>query len=118
MYLKILILSIYLVKNSLTNEFKDSSMELMKNSIEYTKQFNTKKLTLHLGSVNKDEDRSEYVSAIIPTLQELCDYANQYNMNVIDAGVAVLSMHAPWEVTSQADVYETYRGYKAFLEEM
>ncbi len=42
----------------------------------------------------------------------------QYNMNVIDAGVAVLSMHAPWEVTSQADVYETYRGYKAFLEEM
>ena len=42
----------------------------------------------------------------------------QYNMNVIDAGVAVLSMHAPWEVTSQVDVYETYRGYKAFLEEM
>ena len=42
----------------------------------------------------------------------------QYNMNVIDAGVAVLSMHAPWEVTSQGDVYETYRGYKAFLEEM
>ena len=70
-------------KNSLTNEFKDSSMELMKNSIEYTKQFNTKKLTLHLGSVNKDEDRSEYVKDIIPTLQELCDFASQYNMNVM-----------------------------------
>jgi aspartyl aminopeptidase len=40
----------------------------------------------------------------------------QYGMNVIDSGVAVLSMHAPWEVTSKADVYETYRGYKAFLE--
>ncbi|MCR5033487.1 MAG: aminopeptidase [Lachnospiraceae bacterium] len=39
----------------------------------------------------------------------------QYGMNVIDSGVAVLDMHAPWEVTSKADVYETYRGYIAFL---
>ena len=38
-----------------------------------------------------------------------------YGMEVIDSGVAVLSMHAPWEVTSKADVYEAYRGYKAFL---
>lgn len=38
-----------------------------------------------------------------------------YGMEVIDSGVAVLSMHAPWEVTSKADVYETYRGYKSFL---
>lgn len=40
----------------------------------------------------------------------------KYGMEVIDSGVAVLSMHAPWEVTSKADVYEAYRGYKAFLE--
>ena len=39
-----------------------------------------------------------------------------YGMNVIDSGVAVLNMHAPWEATSKADVYETYRGYKAFAE--
>ena len=39
----------------------------------------------------------------------------QYGMNVIDCGVPVLSMHAPWEVTSKADVYEAYRGYIAFL---
>ena len=38
-----------------------------------------------------------------------------YGMEVIDSGVAVLSMHAPWEVTSKADVYEAYRGYKSFL---
>ncbi len=38
-----------------------------------------------------------------------------YGMNVIDSGVAVLSMHAPWEITSKADVYEAYRGYKVFL---
>ena len=40
----------------------------------------------------------------------------QYGMNVIDSGVAVMNMHAPWEATSKADVYETYRGYKAFVE--
>ena len=38
-----------------------------------------------------------------------------HGMEVIDSGVAVLSMHAPWEVTSKADVYEAYRGYKSFL---
>ncbi len=38
-----------------------------------------------------------------------------YGMNVIDSGVSVLSMHAPWEVTSKADVYEAYKCYKAFL---
>ena len=39
-----------------------------------------------------------------------------YGMNVIDSGVAVLNMHAPWEATSKADIYETYRGYRAFVE--
>ena len=39
-----------------------------------------------------------------------------YGMNVIDCGVAVLSMHAPWEATSKADIYETKCGYVAFLE--
>ena len=38
-----------------------------------------------------------------------------YNVEVIDCGVGVLSMHAPWEVTSKADIYEAYRGYIAFL---
>ena len=38
-----------------------------------------------------------------------------YGMNVIDSGVAVLSMHAPWEVTSKADIYEAKKAYKAFL---
>ena len=40
----------------------------------------------------------------------------QYAMNVIDSGVAVLSMHAPWEVCSKSDIYEAYKAYKAFLE--
>ncbi len=41
-----------------------------------------------------------------------------YGMEVIDSGVAVLGMHAPWEAVSKADVYEAYKGYKAFLGEM
>ena len=40
-----------------------------------------------------------------------------YGMQVIDSGVAVLSMHAPWEVTSKVDVYEVKKGYAAFLAE-
>lgn len=38
-----------------------------------------------------------------------------YGMEVIDSGVAVLNMHAPWEITSKADVYEAKKGYAAFL---
>ena len=38
-----------------------------------------------------------------------------YNMNVIDAGIAVLNMHSPMEVVSKADVYEAYLAYKAFI---
>lgn len=38
-----------------------------------------------------------------------------YSMNVIDCGVAVLSMHAPWEITSKSDIYEVEKGYEAFL---
>lgn len=40
-----------------------------------------------------------------------------YDMNVIDSGVAVLNMHAPWEITSKADIYEAYKSYKAFLKD-
>ena len=38
-----------------------------------------------------------------------------YGMQVIDSGVAVLNMHAPWEIISKADLYEAYKGYVAFL---
>ena len=39
-----------------------------------------------------------------------------YGMRVIDSGVAVLNMHAPWEIISKVDLYEAYLGYVAFLE--
>ena len=41
----------------------------------------------------------------------------KYGMNVIDAGIPVLSMHAPWELISKADLYEGYRSYVAFLKD-
>ena len=40
-----------------------------------------------------------------------------YGMEVIDSGVAVLNMHAPWEIISKVDLYEAYRGYIVFLKE-
>jgi aspartyl aminopeptidase len=40
-----------------------------------------------------------------------------YGMQVIDSGVAVLNMHAPWELISKVDLYEAYNGYVAFLKE-
>lgn len=40
-----------------------------------------------------------------------------YGMEVIDCGVAVLNMHAPWEITSKADIYETKKCYMAFLKD-
>lgn len=41
----------------------------------------------------------------------------EYNMQVIDCGVALQNMHAPWEVASKADIFETKKGYYAFLVE-
>ncbi|MCX7904807.1 MAG: aminopeptidase [Caloramator sp.] len=40
----------------------------------------------------------------------------EYGMEVVDCGVALLSMHAPWEIASKADIYETYKAYKVFLQ--
>lgn len=41
-----------------------------------------------------------------------------YGMEVIDSGIAVLNMHAPWEIISKADLYEAFKGYKAFLKDV
>jgi len=41
--------------------------------------------------------------------------AAKYGMNVLDAGVSVLSMHAPWEITSKEDLCQAFEAYKAFL---
>ncbi|MCD7809685.1 MAG: aminopeptidase [Erysipelotrichaceae bacterium] len=43
-------------------------------------------------------------------------YMANYNMNVIDAGIPILSMHAPYEILSKVDLYEAYLAYKTFLQ--
>ncbi len=43
-------------------------------------------------------------------------YMANYNMDVIDAGIPILNMHAPYEVLSKVDLYEAYLAYKTFLQ--
>ena len=45
----------------------------------------------------------------------IAKYVSQRNIDTIDVGVAVLSMHSPYELTSKLDIYHTYLAYKAFL---
>lgn len=47
----------------------------------------------------------------------IAGYLGNLNMDVIDAGVAVLNMHSPMEIVSKVDVYEAYKGYRVFLSE-
>jgi aspartyl aminopeptidase len=47
----------------------------------------------------------------------IAQYVANLNMDVIDCGVPVLSMHAPFEVTAKTDVYMAYLSYKAFYKE-
>ncbi|MBR1723219.1 MAG: aminopeptidase, partial [Treponema sp.] len=41
--------------------------------------------------------------------------AAKYGMDVVEAGVSVVSMHAPWEITAKEDIVQAYKAYKAFL---
>ena len=45
----------------------------------------------------------------------IAKYASRYGMEVLDAGIAVLSMHAPYEITSTEDIISAKKAYKAFL---
>lgn len=68
--------------------------------------FNSNDITWQTGELGKvDQGGGGTIAYIL---------AN-YGMEVVDCGVALLSMHAPWEAASKADIYETYRAYKAFL---
>ena len=96
------------------------------------------KYTGKLGKSGSNDARAEYVARIRRCMDDagvsfqlaelgrvnqggggtIAYLTAKYGMDVIDSGVPVLSMHAPWEVISKADLYEAYRGYKAFLETM
>lgn len=108
-----------------------------KNAAYFGKGIVFNKFTGSRGKSGSNDANAEYV-AIVRHIMEKHDVTYQtaelgkvdlggggtiayilatYGMDVIDSGVAVLNMHAPWEVVSKADVYETKKGYMAFLTE-
>ena len=67
-----------------------------------------------------DESKIHYQTAELGKVDQggggtIAYILGNYNMDVIDAGIVVLNMHAPMEIVSKVDVYETYQAYKAFL---
>ena len=94
------------------------------------------KFTGSMGKSGSNDARAEYVAKIRKCMDDagvtfqlaelgkvnqggggtIAYLPAKYGMDVIDSGVPVLSMHAPWEVTSKVDLYEAYKGYRAFLE--
>lgn len=67
-----------------------------------------------------DENKVTYQMAELGKVDQggggtIAYHAAKYGMNVLDAGVAVLSMHAPWEITAKEDIIQAYNGNKAFL---
>ena len=93
------------------------------------------KYTGHRGKSGASEASCEFFAEIAATLDAKCVpwqltemgkidkggggtiayILGNYNMNVMDAGIAVLNMHAPMEIVAKADVYEAYLAYKRFL---
>ena len=76
----------------------------------------------YLGDLRRimDEDQVSYQTAELGKVDQggggtIAYILGNYDMQVIDSGVAVLNMHAPWEIISKVDLYEAYRGYIAFL---
>ena len=76
------------------------------------------------GKSGSNDANAEYVGALRAIMDRneggggtIAYILANYGMRVIDSGVAVLNMHAPWEIISKVDLYEAYRGYIAFLKE-
>lgn len=109
-----------------------------KNTAFFGKGLVLNKYTGSRGKVNTSDANAEYIAKIRKVFDDnevafqtaemgrvdlggggtIAYIMANYGMNVIDSGVAVLSMHAPNEVTSKSDIYEVYKGYKAFLKDM
>ncbi|KRQ88119.1 putative M18 family aminopeptidase 1 [Caloramator mitchellensis] len=69
--------------------------------------FNANNITWQTGELGKVDQGGGGTIAYITA---------EYGMEVVDCGVALLSMHAPWEIASKVDIYETYKAYKVFLQ--
>ena len=112
-----------------------SSASDKKNSSQFNYGISFEKYTGARGKSQANDSNAEYVSFIRKVMEENNIYYQfaelgkvdkggggtiayilaKYNMDVIDAGVPVLNMHAPMEIIAKADLYESYLAYKAFL---
>jgi sugar phosphate isomerase/epimerase len=59
------------------------SKEIMMAGMKFASGFNIKKLTLHLGHVDKNVNREIYYDKLVPILRELCDYADKFNQIIM-----------------------------------
>ena len=109
-----------------------------KNSAFFGKGLTFNKFTGSRGKSGSNDANAEYIARIRKILDEnqaafqtaelgkvdeggggtIAYILANYGMEVIDCGVAVQNMHAPFEVTSKADIYEAFKGYLAFLKDM
>ena len=64
-------------------DLEKNSLQILKDGCTYASQFGVKKLTLHLGHIDNDHDRSYYIEKCLPNLMELCDHAKKYNQNIM-----------------------------------
>lgn len=114
----------------------DSHFE-KKNTAYFGRGMVLNKYTGHRGKVGSSDANAEYVAEIRRIFDErgvafqtaemgkvdvggggtIAFISAFYGMDVIDSGVALLSMHAPMEIASKADIYEAVKGYEAFLRE-
>ncbi|MDE6911407.1 MAG: aminopeptidase [Lachnospiraceae bacterium] len=105
------------------------------NSAFLAKGLTFNKFTGSRGKSNSNDANAEYIAEIRKIMDDaeimyqfaelgkvdaggggtIARFMARYGMNVIDSGVSVMNMHAPYEVSSKADVYEAVRGYTAFL---
>ena len=108
-----------------------------KNTAYFGKGIVFNKYTGSRGKSGSNEATAEYMAAIRKIMKDnnvtfqtaelgkvdqggggtIAYIAAAYNMEVIDSGVAVMNMHAPWEISCKADIYEAYLCYKAFLKD-
>ena len=96
----------------------------MKNAVPHFLQMELRLINLQAAEENQvltmDEAQVAYQFAEVGRVDlggggTIAYIMANYGMEVIDSGVAVLNMHAPYEVSSKADVYEAVKGYRAFL---
>lgn len=109
-----------------------------KNSAYFGKGLTINKYTGSRGKSGSNDANAEYIAEIRKAFDDngvayqtaelgkvdqggggtIAYIMGNYGMDVIDSGVAVQNMHAPWEVASKIDIYEAYLGYCAFLKEI